>query len=510
MFDTLSDKLESVFRGLTGKGKLTPTDIKTAMVEVRRALIEADVNLKVADDFVGQVEQEAAGEAILESLTPGQQVVEIVHNKLVEMLGGESKGINFAPTGPTIIMLIGLQGSGKTTSVAKLALELRKNKQKPLLVACDIYRPAAINQLEALGRQLNIPVFSEGTEVAPPLIAQHAIARARAEGNTVVILDTAGRLQIDEPLMRELVEVKSRTNPTEILLVVDAMTGQEAVNVASEFNRQVGLTGLILTKMDGDARGGAALSVRAVTGVPIKFIGTGEKASALEPFYPERIAGRILGMGDVLTLVEKARAIYDEEEAAKLQEKMKKGKFDLEDFLTQMRGMRKMGPLGSLLGLLPGVGKQIKELRNALDTPEAELMLSRTEAIILSMTPKERANPEIIEAGRRRRIAKGSGTGVSDVNDLLQQFKVMRTMTRQVSNGKPMDMASLMGGMGGPGMGGGINSRRQAPPRPVDPLAQFKNVRSGGGGGSPSNGGNRTRHPQGAGAYRPPKKVKKK
>ncbi len=479
MFDTLSDKLETVFRGLTGKGKLTEGDIKTAMVEVRRALIEADVNLQVTNDFVSQVEQEAVGEAILSSLTPGQQVVGLVYNKLVEMLGGESSGLNLAPQAPTIIMLIGLQGSGKTTSVAKLALELRKQKQKPLLVAADIYRPAAINQLESLGRQLNIPVFSEGTEVSPPIICQHGIAKAKADGNTVVILDTAGRLQIDEALMNELAEIKQLVNPHEILLVVDAMTGQESVNVATEFNRRVGITGLIMTKMDGDARGGAALSVRSVTGVPIKFIGVGEKASALEPFYPDRIANRILGMGDVLTLVEKARSIYNEEQAAELQEKMKKGKFDLEDFLNQMRGLRKMGPLGSLLGLLPGVGKQMKELRNALDTPEAEMMLKRTEAMILSMTPKERSNPDIIDASRRRRISKGSGSTVAEVNDLLQQFKVMRQMTRQMSNGKGMDMASMMGGMGG-GMPGAVNSRKQTAPRPVDPLAQFKGGRSGG------------------------------
>jgi signal recognition particle subunit SRP54 len=506
MFDTLSDKMESVFRGLTGKGKLTATDIKTAMVEVKRALIEADVNLDVANAFVDTVEQEAVGEAILTSLTPGQQVVEIVYNKLVEMLGGESTGLTLAPTAPTIILMAGLQGSGKTTTVAKLALELRKNKQKPLLVAADIYRPAAINQLESLGRQLNIPVFSEGTQVRPPEIAQHAIAKAKAEGNTVVIIDTAGRLQIDEPLMQELVEIKSRVNPTEILLVVDAMTGQESVNVAREFNRRAGITGVIMTKMDGDARGGAAMSVRAVTGVPIKFIGVGEKANALEPFYPDRIASRILGMGDVLTLVEKARAIYDEEQARKLQEKMKKGKFDLEDFLNQMRGLRKMGPLGSLLGLLPGMGKQMKELRNALETPEAELMLKRTEAIILSMTQQERSNPDVIDASRRRRIAKGSGTSVADVNDLLQQFKMMRQMTRNMTNGKGMDMASMMSGMG-PGMPGGVNSRKQVAPRPVDPLADFK--KGARPGGAPANG-NGAKHPVGSGTNRPPMKKKKK
>jgi len=512
MFDTLSDTLEGVFRGLTGKGKLTPGDIKTAMVEVKRALIEADVNLQVANDFIAQVEQEAVGEAILSSLTPGQQVVEVVYNKLEAMLGGESAGLNLASTGLTIIMMVGLQGSGKTTSVAKLALELRRTKQKPLLVAADIYRPAAIDQLEALGRQLSIPVYSEGTQQSPQVICQHAITKAKADGNTVVILDTAGRLQIDENLMNELVEIKGGVNPTEILLVVDAMTGQESVNVATEFNRRVGITGIIMTKMDGDARGGAALSVRAVTGVPIKFIGTGEKASALEPFYPDRIASRILGMGDVLTLVEKARAIYDEEEAAKLQEKMKKGKFDLEDFLKQMRGMRKMGPLGGLLGLVPGMGgmgKQMKELRDALDTPEAETQLKRTEAMILSMTANERANPEVIEASRRRRIAKGSGTTVADVNDLLQQFKVMRQMTRQMSNGKGMDMSALMGGMGG-GMPGAVNSRRQPPPRPVDPLAQYKKGRSGNPGLPPSNGNGEARPTTGSSTYRPPKKVKKK
>jgi signal recognition particle subunit SRP54 len=473
MFESLSDKLENVFRDLTGRGKIGPDDIKRAMVEVRRALIEADVNFRVVSEFIKDIEEEAVGEKVLSGLNPGQQVIKIVNDKLVELLGGESTGLNLTPP-LTTIMVIGLQGTGKTTTIAKLANYLKSQGQRPLLVAGDIYRPAAITQLQTLGTQIGVPVYTEGTN-PPPNIAQNAIQEARRNSNSVVIIDTAGRLQIDEPLMVELEEIKRRVKPTEILLVVDAMTGQEAVNVAGEFNRRVGITGILMTKMDGDARGGAALSVRAVTNVPIKFMTTGEKVDALEPFFPDRIASRILGMGDVLTLIEKAQQAVDEEEALRLQEKMKKGNFDLEDFLKQMRSIRKMGPLGGLLGLLPGVGKQMKELRNALETPEAERELKRTEAMITSMTLAERRNPELIDASRRRRIAKGSGTQVSDVNALLQQFRTMRQMMREMGRGGNMGMNQMIGGPGGM-----VNSRKAPPPRQVDPLAQFKGGRTGG------------------------------
>ncbi len=543
MFETLSERLEGTFRSLTGRGKLTEDDIRRAMAEVRRALLEADVNTIVAEEFVKDVTESALGSQILTSLTPGQQVIKIVNDKLTELLGGETEEgegkaneLNMSKTPPTVIMLVGLQGSGKTTTVGKLALALRQQKHRPLLVAGDIYRPAAVEQLQTLGRQLDIPVYSEGTEVAPPLIAQHAIAQARKNNNTVVIVDTAGRLQIDEPLMQELQRIKAAVNPHEILLVVDAMAGQESVNVAMEFNKQVGITGLIITKMDGDARGGSALSVRAVTGVPIKYMGVGEKLDALEPFYPDRIAQRILGMGDILSLIERAQSTYDEEEAKKLQEKMRKGKFDLEDFLAQMRNLKKMGPLSGLLGMLPGMGKQMKEMRNSLNTPEAESSLRRTEAIVLSMTKKERQEPDIINASRRRRIATGSGTTVADVNELLQQFRGMRQMMQMMGKGGGMNMAnlgSMLGNMGGgmpsgmgggmPGMGGGGPKKQVQAPR--DPLADFRKAsrpvgptgsskpagngnsapRPGGGGGLPVRSGGAP----GAGQVRPPKKKKK-
>jgi signal recognition particle subunit SRP54 len=517
MFDTLTDKLQSVFSGL-GDRKLNADDIKKAMSEVNRALIEADVNSKVARQFTSEVEKEAAGQQVFSGLKPAQQVIGIVNDKLIEMLGGESNGLQLAKVPPTIIMLVGLQGSGKTTQIGKLALHLKNEGHRPLLVACDVYRPAAIEQLQTLGKQVNVPVFSEGSQVAPPTIAQHALATARQNNNDVILIDTAGRLQIDEALMTELEEMKKRVNPTEVFLIVDALTGQEAVNVAGEFNRRVGLTGVIMTKMDGDARGGAALSVRSVTGVPIKFIGVGEKLDALEAFHPDRIASRILGMGDVITLFEKAKALYNEEETRKLQEKMKKGKFDLEDFLEQMRKMRNMGPLGSLLGLLPGVGKQIKELRNQLESPEAERDLKRIEAIILSMTKKERSTPEVINASRRRRIAAGSGTSVADVNGLLNQFKSMREMMQMMTTNKnamanPLGMMS--GGFGGPSSGMGLSKRELAKGnRPVDPLKDFK--KTGSGSVRPSNGNGATpvgtpvgSRPGGSGPARPAKKKKK-
>ena len=541
MFETLSERLEGTFRSLTGRGKLTEDDIRRAMVEVRRALLEADVNTIVAEEFVKDVTDAALGSQILTSLTPGQQVIKIVNDKLTELLGGETEEgegndneLVMSKTPPTVIMLVGLQGSGKTTTVGKLALALRQKKHRPLLVAGDVYRPAAVDQLQTLGRQLDIPVYSEGTQVAPPVIAQHAIAQARKNNNSVVIVDTAGRLQIDEPLMQELQTIKATIQPHEILLVVDAMAGQESVNVAMEFNRRVGITGLIITKMDGDARGGSALSVRAVTGVPIKYMGVGEKLDALEPFYPDRIAQRILGMGDILSLIERAQATYDEEEAKKLQEKMRKGKFDLEDFLSQMRNLKKMGPLSGLLGMLPGMGKQMKEMRNALNTPEAEAQLRRTEAIVLSMTKKERQEPDIINASRRRRIANGSGTTVADVNELLQQFRGMRQMMQMMGKGGGMNMnnlGSMLGNMGGgmppgmggmPGMGGGGAPRKQVQ-APRDPLADFKkgprpvapgsSKPAGNGAGAPRPAGGglpvRTGGAPGAGQNRPPKKKKK-
>ena len=496
MFETLSERLEGTFRTLTGRGKLSEGDIREAMVEVRRALLEADVNTIVAEEFVSEVTEEAIGAKILTSLTPGQQVIKIVNDKLVALLGGDAESeeggantLNLQKTPPTIIMMVGLQGSGKTTTVGKLANVLRNLKpaQRPLLVAADVYRPAAIDQLQTLGQQLNIPVYSEGNTVAPLVIAKHALEHARKNNNTVVIIDTAGRLQIDEPLMVELQQIKQNLKPHEVLLVVDAMSGQESVNVAMEFNRRVGISGLVVTKMDGDARGGSALSVRAVTGVPIKYMGVGERLDALEPFYPDRIAQRILGMGDILTLIERAQQAFDEDQAKKLQDKMKKGKFDLEDYLNQMRSIRKMGPLSGILGMLPGVGKQIKEMKNALDTPEAEASLRRTEALILSMTKKERSNPEIIGASRRRRIAGGSGTTVADVNELLQQFKMMRQMTQQMmAGGGPganmANMGSMLGNMmNGPSsgqFGGGGGAKRQAQ-APVDPLAAFRNKGAG-------------------------------
>ena len=529
MFDSLTEKLQGVLSGLGGR-KLTEGDIKKAMGEVNRALIEADVNVKVARQFSSAVEKEAVGEQVLSGLKPAEQVIDIVNRKLIEMLGGESNGLQLSKKPPTVLMMIGLQGSGKTTQVGKLARLLKSQGQRPLLVAADIYRPAAIEQLQTLGQQVGVPVYSEGNQVAPPIIAQHALNYARQNNHNVVLIDTAGRLQIDEALMTELEQMKARVNPKEVMLIVDALTGQEAVNVAGEFNRRVGITGVIMTKMDGDARGGAALSVRAVTGVPIKFIGTGEKLDALEPFYPDRIANRILGMGDILSLVEKVRQTISEEEAQKNLEKMKRGKFDLEDFLQQMKSIRKMGPLGSLLGMLPGVGGQVKELKKQLDTPEAEKEMKRIEAIILSMTKAERSNPDaVMNASRRRRIAAGSGTTVADVNGLLNQFRSMRDMMKNMTSGKgginPMAMLNGMGG--GPGtmpMPGASRKEVAKLNRPVDPLKDFKrsgpprpNGTSNGNGAKPApdNGatpvgtGSGSRNTQGAGQYRPAKKKKK-
>jgi signal recognition particle subunit SRP54 len=433
MFEALSDRLNDIFTGLRGKGTLTERDVDTAMREIRLSLLEADVNFKVVKDFVARVKERCIGAEVLQSLTPGQQVVKIVHEELLATLG-EAARLQLSNTPPSIILLAGLQGSGKTTTAAKLALTLRKQGHHPLLAALDVYRPAAIDQLISLGKQLNIPVHSEGTKADPVQIAANAVQEARKNANTVVILDTAGRLHVDADMMNELVKIEQRVKPHEVLLVADAMTGQDAVHAAEEFHRAVNITGLILTKMDGDARGGAALSIRQVTGVPIKFMGTGEKTDALEPFYPDRLAQRILGMGDVLSLIEKAQEQITEEDAKRLEKKMRTATFNLDDFLAQMRQIRKMGPLTQLVEMIPGMRGAMKQMGGMPDMNDREV--KRIEAIITSMTRQERQNPSIIDGSRRRRIAKGSGTTVQDVNQLLNQFKEMQKMMKQLTSGK--------------------------------------------------------------------------
>jgi len=435
MFEDLTAKLQGTFDRLAGKGKLNENDVKTAMREVKLALLEADVNFKVVKDLVARVNERCIGAEVMKSLTPAQQVVKIVNEEIIATLGDAGK-LDLSGTPPQVIMLVGLQGSGKTTTAAKLAALLRKKKQRPMLVAADVYRPAAITQLETLGKQLDIPVFSEGSDVAPPKIVAHALRQARQSANTVVILDTAGRLQIDKPMMRELEQVKEQSHPAEILLVADAMTGQEAVNVAREFNERVGLTGLILTKIDGDARGGAALSIRQVTGVPIKFTGTGEKLDALEPFYPDRMASRILGMGDMLTLIEKAEQAFDKEESAVLEKRLRKGELDFEMFLSQLQQVKKMGSFSQILDLIPG----ISSIKNQLPQEITDQQFKRIEAIISSMTPAERRNSRLLNASRKRRIARGSGTTVQEVNELLSQFRQMQRMMKNLGK---------MGGRGG-------------------------------------------------------------
>ena len=427
MFESLSDKLQGVFDKLAKQGKLSEADVNAAMREVRLALLEADVNYKVVKDFVARVKERSIGAEVMNSLTPAQQVVKIVNEELIATLGSPAP-LDLSGPPPSVIMLVGLQGAGKTTMAGKLALHLRKNGQRPLMVAADIYRPAAIQQLEVLGAQIDIPVYSEGTETPASTIAKNALKFARAKAYTVVILDTAGRLQIDERMMQELEQVRMVARPSDILLVVDAMTGQEAVRVAEGFNQSVPLTGLIMTKIDGDARGGAALSVRQVTGVPIKFLGTGEKLSDLEPFQPDRLASRILGMGDVLTLIERAQENFSEEDAAQLEKKLQEGDFNFEDFLDQLRQIKRMGPITDILGMIPGMGKMTKDL----DPQFAEENLKKTEAIINSMTGQERRSPSLLNASRRRRIARGSGTTVEDVNSLIKQFKDMRKMMKQM------------------------------------------------------------------------------
>ncbi len=432
MFETLSDKLGAVFKRLSGKGKLTEKDVDEALREVRLALLEADVNFKVVKDFVGRVRQRAVGVEVLQSLTPAQQVIKIVNEELVTTLGGGQRKLKHADQPPTVILMVGLQGAGKTTTTAKLALQLRKAGQRMLMVAADSYRPAAKEQLATLGRQLDIPVYGEGdTAVA---ICSGAMKRAREIAATTMIVDTAGRLHVEEELMNELKELSRKASPTEVLLVADAMTGQEAVRIAEQFNAAVGLTGVILAKMDGDARGGAALSIASVSGVPIKFIGTGEKVDALEPFYPDRMASRILGMGDVLSFIERVESAADEDKKRELERKIRRGSLDLEDLLEQLQQIKKMGPIGQLLDMVPGVSALSRKLPQGAD----EKQLKRVEAMILSMTSEERRRPEIIDGSRRRRIARGSGTTTQDVNQLLNQHREVQKLMKQLGRGKKL------------------------------------------------------------------------
>ena len=447
-FEGLTEKLSAAFKRLRGKGRLTEADVKETMREVRMALLEADVSYKVVKDFVASVTERVTGSDVLESLTPAQQVIKIVNEELTKMMGGTNAKIAFANSGPTVIMMVGLQGAGKTTNGAKLAGYLKNRMGKrPLLAACDVYRPAAITQLQVVGEQLGIPVFAEG-QIDPVQIARDALAHAKDHGFDTVLLDTAGRLHIDEQLMDELKNIKSAVHPNEILLVVDAMTGQDAVNAASAFDDALGIDGVLLTKLDGDARGGAALSIRASTGKPIKFVGTGEKLDMIELFHPDRMASRILGMGDMLSLIEKAEQSFDEKQAAKLEEKLRKNRFTLTDYLEQMQQLKNMGDLSQIAAMMPGqMGKQMQNAQ--ID----EKLMARTEAIILSMTPQERENPGILNASRKRRIAAGCGQEVVAVNRLLKQFEMMQQLTKQLSKGK---LPKGLGGLGGGGFGGGM------------------------------------------------------
>ncbi|MBQ6712573.1 MAG: signal recognition particle protein [Selenomonadales bacterium] len=433
VFEGLAERLQNTFKKLRGHGKLSESDVNDAMREVRMALLEADVNFKVVKDFVKRIKERAIGQEVMSSLTPAQHVIKIVNEELTELMGGTQSRIMISPKPPTVIMLVGLQGAGKTTTAGKLARMLKKQGKNPLLVAGDIYRPAAIKQLQVLGEQLSIPVFSKGQDVSPVQIAEEAIAHAKSYTNDVVIIDTAGRLHINEQLMDELKSIKRTVQPHEVLLVVDAMTGQDAVNVAEAFNNDLGVDGTILTKLDGDARGGAALSIKAVTGCPIKFAGMGEKLDALEPFHPDRMASRILGMGDVLSLIEKAQSTFDMEQAEELERKMRKDDFTLDDFLTQMQQVRKLGSFEQILGMIPGMGGIKKQLGD-IDFDGKEIR--QIEAIIRSMTPKERRDISIINGSRRKRIALGSGTRVQDVNKLLKQFGEARKMMKKMRSMK--------------------------------------------------------------------------
>jgi len=442
MFENLQDKLQGVFDQLSRRGRLSEADVGKALREVRLALLEADVNFKIVKEFVGRIRERAIGIELNKSITPGQQVVKIVHEELLATLG-DSAPLDLGGRSPHIVMLVGLQGSGKTTTAAKLALHLRKNGQNPLLVAADTRRPAAIEQLKVLGRQLDIPVHAEDPAVPPPQICANAIKEAKSSAQNIVILDTAGRLQIDEALMEELSQIKTKTEPKEILLVADAMTGQEAVRVAEGFHDRVDLTGLILTKIDGDARGGAAISIRAVTGVPIKFLGTGEKASEFEVFHPDRLASRILGMGDVLSLIERAEEVIDEDVAERGAQRLLEGSFNLEDFLEQLQQINKMGPLNKVLDMIPGMG----DITKSVSEEDMESSLKRTQAIINSMTIRERRKPKVLNGSRKKRIARGSGTTVQEVNQLLSQFKQMQKMMKQLRN--PRARQNLMNMFGG-------------------------------------------------------------
>ena len=430
-FEGLAERLQSTIKKITGKGKVTEKDVKEMTREVRLALLEADVNFRVVKDLINRIKERAVGQEVMESLTPGQQVIKVVKDELTNLMGKEQSKIAVANRPPTVIMMVGLQGAGKTTTTGKLANHLRKDfNRSPLLVACDVYRPAAVDQLKTLGKQLDMPVFSKGTEANPVDIAEEAIAHAKEEHHDYVIIDTAGRLHVDEELMDELAQIKETVQPDEIFLVVDAMTGQDAVNVAENFNDQLDITGVVLTKLDGDTRGGAALSIKAVTGKPIKFAGMGEKLDQLEPFHPDRMASRILGMGDVLTLIEKAQTQVDEKQAKELEEKMRTMSFTFDDFLEQMSQVKSMGPLDELIAMIPGANK-IKGLKNAqID----ERQIAQVEAIIQSMTKEERQDPSIMNSSRKKRIAKGSGTNVSQVNRLLKQFDEMKKMMKRMTN----------------------------------------------------------------------------
>ena len=451
-FEGLSEKLNETFKRLRGKGRLTESDVRTGLREVRLALLEADVSYKVVKDFIAKVTERCVGSDVLESLTPAQQIVKIVNQELTELMGGSNARLSSASKGPTVVMMVGLQGAGKTTNCAKLAGHMRRQYGKrPLLVACDVYRPAAITQLQVVGKQLDIPVFEMG-QGDPVRIAREALKYAADHGNDLVFLDTAGRLHIDEQLMDELKNIKANIHPHEILLVVDAMTGQDAVNAATAFDEALGIDGVVLTKLDGDARGGAALSIRAATGKPIKFVGTGEKLDMIEPFHPERMASRILGMGDMLTFIEKAEQQYDEKQAKKLEEKLRKNRLTLSDYLDQMEQLQKMGDLSQIASMLPGnLGKGLDASR--ID----EKQMAHSKAIIQSMTPRESENPQILNASRKRRIAAGCGLEVVDVNRLLKSFEALQQLTKSLTKGKMRGMGAMMGGMGGLG-GGGMRS----------------------------------------------------
>jgi len=429
VFDQLSDRLNAIFTRLTGRGRLSESDVGEVMREVRIALLEADVSLAAAKEFVNRVKEKAIGADVLASLSPAQTIVKIVHDELVELLGGAQARLEFSDAPPSVIMLVGLQGSGKTTHAGKLALRLKEQGRRSMLVAADVYRPAAVDQLQTLGKQIELPVFERG-QSDPVQTAREAVAEARRLGISTVIIDTAGRLQIDDELMQELERIKAATSPKEILLVADAMTGQEATNVAKGFHDRLGITGVILTKLDGDTRGGAALSIHKVTGAPIKFIGVGEKLSALEPFYPDRLASRILGMGDVLTLIERTQNLYSADQAKELEQKLLKQSFTLDDFLQQMRQIRKMGSMTDILKMIPGVSRALPK---DFEIPEADL--KRIEAIICSMTRRERQNPDVLNGSRRKRIAQGSGTQVADVNRLVKRFEEARKMMKQMGFG---------------------------------------------------------------------------